>query len=112
MAPISGHAPSTTMRSLATRSSGIKTVTDFKKRKNGGNNGSSTVGKRSKHNSDSASAGEESKMEGSEGESSNGDDAEMFIGAKMTAAKKAVKDRPTAKDVIKIERHDKNDKNC
>ena len=93
--------PSTTMRSLATRSreaSGIKTVTDPKKRKNGGNNGSSTVGKRSKHNSDSASAGEESEMEGREGESSNGDDAEMLIGAKMAAAKKAVKDRPKAKD--------------
>ena len=37
-------------------------------------------------------------MEGSEGESSNGDDAEMLIGAKMAAAKKAVKDCPKAKD--------------
>ena len=59
--------------------SGIKTVTDSRKRKNGGNNGSSTVSKRSKHNSDSTSAGEESKIERSEGESSNGDDAEMLI---------------------------------
>ena len=76
----------------------VKTVTDSKKRKNGGNDGSSTVGKRSKHNKDSASAGKESEMEGSEGESSNGDDAEMLIGAKMAAAKKAVKDCPKAKD--------------
>ena len=76
----------------------IKTVTYSKKRKNGGNDGSSTVGKRNKHNKDSASAGEESEMEGSEGESSNGDDAEMLIRAKMAAAKKAVKDCPKAKD--------------
>ena len=76
----------------------VKTVTDSKKRKNGGNDGSSTVGKRSKHNKDSASAGEQSEMEGSEGESSNSDDAEMLIGAKMAAAKKAVKDCPKAKD--------------
>lgn len=72
-----------------------------RKRKNVVNDASHTVSKRNKRSNDSQSGEEVSEREERDSESGNdrhGDDAEMLIGAKMAAAKKAVEDSDKGKD--------------